>query len=192
MPRPPATPKSWPNRIMVEPGKLASPSGSADVLPEQTVAEPDYAARPSRRLEIAIAASALALSVTALLVSRAIPLRMGGGGIDPRWWPTLLSVLASALSALLVAMSLFGQAPARGEVEAAEPDGWTRMLLALALSALYVFAWSHLGYVGPTLVFNLVLLRIFGLRSWKALGVYSVVTTAFIYGLFHYLLRVPL
>jgi hypothetical protein len=66
------------------------------------------------------------------------------------------------------------------------------MLLALALSALYVFAWSHLGYVGPTLVFNLVLLRIFGLRSWKALGVYSVVTTAFIYGLFHYLLRVPL
>jgi hypothetical protein len=117
---------------------------------------------------------------------------MGGGGVDPKWWPTLLSVLAAGLSAILVGMSLFSSPMSRGEVEATEQDGWIRMLVALTLSAIYVFAWSTIGYVIPTLVFTAALLFVFGLRSWKGLVIFSTVTTGFIYGLFHYLLKVPL
>src|SRR5690606_31269956 len=128
-----------------------------------------HAAPPSRRLEIAIGAMALAFSLLALWLSRDITLRMGGGGIDPKWWPTVLSVVAAGLSAILVGMSLFAPPMSRGDVEASEKDGWVRMLAALALSALYVAAWSLAGYVVPTLVFTAVLLFVFGLRSWKGL-----------------------
>ena len=192
MPKLLVTPKFWPPKIMTEPQKLATSSGDNTMLPDETVVKLDYSAPSSQRLEIAIAVAALMLSVTALVLSRNIYLRMDSGGVDPKWWPTVLSILASALSALLVGMSLFGQATSRGELEASEKDGWIRMLLALTLSALYVFAWSRIGYVVPTVVFAVALLWVFGLRSWKGLAIFSVVTTAFIYGLFHYVLRVPL
>lgn len=192
MPKLLVTPKFWPPKIMTEPHKLATSSGDNTMLPDETVVKLDYSAPSSQRLEIAIAVAALILSVTALVLSRNIYLRMDSGGVDPKWWPTVLSILASALSALLVGMSLFGPAMSRGELEASEKDGWIRMLLALTLSALYVFAWSRIGYVVPTVVFVVALLWVFGLRSWKGLAIFSVVTTAFIYGLFHYVLRVPL
>jgi hypothetical protein len=177
---------------MTGPQTLATSSGDTTVLPDETVVELDYSAQPSRWLEIAIALAALMLSIIALVLSRTMYLRMGSGGVDPKWWPTLLSMLAGALSALLVGMSLFGPAMSRGELEASEQGGWVRMLLALTLSALYVFAWSSIGYVVPTVVFIAALLWVFGLRSWKGLAIFSVVTTAFIYGLFHLVLRVPL
>jgi hypothetical protein len=176
---------------MTEPQELSISSGDA-LSPDETVVEPDHSAQPSRRLEIVIAVAALVLSVTALLLSRNIQLRMGAGGIDPKWWPTLLSVFASVLSALLVGMSLFGLPMSRGDLEESERDGWIRMLVSLILCALYVFAWSHIGYVAPTLVFIAALLWVFGLRSWTGLAIFPVVTTALIYGLFHYVLRVPL
>jgi hypothetical protein len=177
---------------MTEPQTLATSSGDTNVLPDETVAELDYTARPSRRLEIIIAFAALILSVTALYLAQNIRLRMGGGGIDPKWWPSMLSIIASSLSGLLVAMSLFGPAMSRGELESSEQDGWVRMLLALALSALYIFCWWKIGYVIPTVVFLAALLWVFGLRSVKGLLLFPLVTTAFIYGLFHYALRVPL
>ena len=176
---------------MAELDQLAT--SSSGTLPlDETIAEPNYSAAPSRRLELVIAVTALALSLLALWLSRNIFLRMGSGGVDPKWWPTLLSVLAAGLSAILVGMSVFAPPMSRGEVEATEQDGWIRMLVALTLSAIYVFAWSAVGYVIPTLVFTAALLFVFGLRSWKGLVIFSTVTTGFIYGLFHYLLKVPL
>ncbi|WP_172122651.1 tripartite tricarboxylate transporter TctB family protein [Devosia sp. 919] len=176
---------------MAELEQLATSFGGTLPL-DETIAEPDYSAAPSRRLEIAIAVTALMLSLLALWLSRNIILRMGGGGVDPKWWPTLLSVLAAGLAAILVGMSFLAPPMSRGEVEATEKDGWIRMLVALTLSAIYVFAWSTIGYVIPTLVFTAALLFLFGLRSWKGLVIFSLATTAFIYGLFHYLLKVPL
>ena len=177
---------------MTEHDTLAAASGDTDVLPDDTTEGLDIAARPSRRLEIAVAVTALVLSVTALILSRAIHLRMGAGGIDAKWWPTVLSILAALLSAILLAMSMFGPAISRGELEAGHHDGRVRMLLALALSALYVMAWTSLGYIVPTLVYLAALLWVFGLRSWKGLVTFPLVTTTFIYGLFHFMLRVPL
>lgn len=177
---------------MTELDKLSASTGDTSVSPVETAAEPDFSARPSRPLEIFIAGTALVLSVIALVLSQNIYLRMGGGGLDPKWWPTLLSILCACLSAILVGMSLFGPAASRGELEAGHRDGWVRMLVALALSALYVFAWWQVGYVIPTAIYLFALLWVFGLRSWKGLVAYPVITTGFIYGLFHFMLRVPL
>lgn len=171
---------------------LATAPGDTSVLPGDAAGENDIAARPSRRLEIIIAVTALVLSVTALILSRNIHLRMDTGGLNPRWWPTVLSILATVLSSILIGMSMFGPAMSRGELESGHHDGWVRMALALALSALYVLAWGSIGYVIPTAVYLAALLWVFGLRSWKGLIAFPLVTTAFIYGLFHFMLRVPL
>lgn len=177
---------------MIEPQKLAATSGGTDVSPGEPAVEPDYYAKPSRALEIAIAVVALALSVTTLVLSRDIVLRMGGGGIDPKWWPTLLSCCGIALSLVLVLQAVLGTSLNRGELVAVERRGWMRMIVSLVLSAVYVFAWSRFGYVIPTVIFTGALLWVFGLRGWKGLIIFPVATTAFIYGLFHLLLRVPL
>lgn len=177
---------------MTELDKLTASTGDTLVSPVETAGEPDFSARPSRPLEIIIAVAALALSVLALVLSQNIRLRMGGGGLDPKWWPTLLSILSACLAAILVGMSLFGPAANRGDLEAGHRDGWVRMLIALALSALYVFAWWQFGYLIPTAIYLFALLWSFGLRSWKGLIAFPVITTGFIYGLFHFMLRVPL
>jgi hypothetical protein len=177
---------------MAEPDKLATESGDTMVSPDEWAADPDLAASPSRRLEIATALTALLLSIIALILSRGIYLRMGAGGLDPKWWPTLLSIVSAGLSALMIGLALFGPAQSRGDLESSHHDGWVRMLLALALSTLYALAWWWLGYVIPTIIYLFALLWVFGLRSWKGLIAFPLVTTAFIYGLFHFLLRVPL
>lgn len=177
---------------MSQPGKPAASSGDANVSPDETLGGHEHLAHPSRRLETVVAAVALALSVLALVLSRNIHLRMGAGGLDPKWWPTLLSLAAATLSAVLLAMALFGPAAARDDLESTHRDGWARMLVALALSVLYVFAWSRFGYVVPTLVYLLALLWLFGVRNAIALVLYPAITTAFIYGLFRLMLRVPL
>lgn len=177
---------------MIEPGTLAAAPGNTDVLPGEPVEDFAFAAKPSRRLEIVIAVTALVLSVIALLLSRNIYLRMGSGGLDPKWWPTLLSIMAAVLSSVLLGMSLLGPTASRGDLEATQSDGWKRMLSALTLSALYAFAWSMVGYVIPTVLYLVALLWVFGLRSWKGLIAFPLVTTALIYGLFHFMLRVPL
>ena len=171
-------------------------SGSDTIAEHADDGEPEaqryHAAVPSRRFEIVIAAVALALSLLALYLSRSIHLRMGAGGIDPKWWPTVLSIVAGSLSALLLSIALFGGPAERDDLESAHRAGLARTLIALALSALYVFAWSRFGYVVPTLAYLAALLWTFGARSPLALILYPALTTTFIYALFRMLLRVPL
>lgn len=149
-------------------------------------------AAPSRPLEIAVGGGALALSLAALWFSRSIRLRMGAGGLDPKWWPTLLSCLGCGLAVLLLARAFRGEPLGRGDLEAATPEGWARLIGALALSGLYVFAWSRLGYAAPTIAYAFGLLWLFGLRRPLPLILYPLLTTGFIYGVFRILLKAPL
>lgn len=172
--------------------KLGETSGGAEAPPDDAIVEYDNAAVPSRRMEIVIAAVALALSLLALVLSRNIYLRMGEGGLDPKWWPTVLSIGSSVLSAILLAVAMMGPVAERYDLESSQNDGWPRMLAALALSALYLVAWWQWGYIVPTLVYLFALLWLFKVRGWLPLILFPALTTAFIYGLFHLLLRVPL
>jgi hypothetical protein len=171
---------------------LSTSTGDSSLSPEAELNEPDFRAPPSRSLEIATASIALALSALAFYFAYNIELRMDPGGINARWWPSVLAISASVLSGILLVVSLTVKEIDRGDVEASNAKGWSRVLKALAVSSLYVFAWSQIGYFVPTLVYLVALLWIFGLRSLVAMGLYSLITTGFIYGLFHYMLRVPL
>src|SRR5690606_33203337 len=128
---------------------LETVPGDNSVLPGDADGENDIAARPPRRRVSIISAPARVMSGTALIRLSNGHLRMDTGGLNPRWWPTVLSILASVLSSILIGMSMFGPAMSRGELESGHHDGWVRMALALALSALYVLAWGSIGYVIP-------------------------------------------
>jgi hypothetical protein len=171
---------------------LKTGPGDSSLSPDANVDEPDFRAKPSRALEIWIASIALALSGLAFYLSYNIDLRMDPGGINARWWPGLLSILATVLSSILLIAALSLETIDRGDVEDSTSLGWSRMLKALALSSIYVFAWASIGYLLPTLIYLVGLLWIFGLRSRTGLIAFPLVTTLFIYGLFHYMLRVPL
>lgn len=177
---------------MTDRSKLRETSGGASAPPDDVILDDEYGAAPSRKMEIAIAVTGLALSVLTIVLSRNIELRMGGGGVDPRWWPTALSIAAAGLCAVMLVGALALPVAAREDLERAQSDGWGRVFAALALSSVYVFGWWRFGYVVPTLIYLFALLWVFDVRNRLSLVLFPVLTTAFIYGLFHFLLRIPL
>lgn len=153
---------------------------------------PELAATPSRRLEVSTAAVALALSVGGYVLAQAVELRTETGGVDPRWWPTLLSLLAAALSVALLLIAILRPPFDRSDLEVSSRQGWIRLGIALVCGILYIVLWQLAGYLVATPLFLAALLWVFGGRGWKTLILFPVLTTAFTYVLFHTLLKVPL
>lgn len=177
---------------MIELKQLHEASGGNNSPLDEAPAA-DHAAIPSKIMELAVGIIALGLSLLALYLSRNIHVRMGGGGIDAKWWPTTLSITACILSACILGQAIFKrQMEDRSDLLSSTLDGWKRVVASLTLMGLYIFGWSQLGYIVPTAIFLVALLWLYGVRRWKPLLFYPVLTTAFIYGLFHLLLRVPL
>lgn len=160
--------------------------------PSTTDFAPELAAAPSRRLEITTAAVALAASVGGFALAQSIELRTETGGVDPRWWPTLLSLVAGSLSIVLLVIAIFRPPFDRSDLEVSSRQGWVRLGAALVCGILYIVLWQLAGYLIATALFLAALLWVFGGRGWKTLILFPVLTTAFTYLLFHTLLKVPL
>lgn len=165
---------------------------SGGVSPSEPVQHDEGPAPASRWLEILIACCALALSLLALYLSRSIHLKMGGGGIDPKWWPTVLSCFALALSVGLCLKAVFGAKVPVRDCEAAHYYGWWRLVVTLGLGVVHILIWKQVGFIWPTPFYLFALLWLYGIRNWKPLILHPLLTTATIWVLFQYLLRVPL
>ena len=150
-------------------------------------------AKPSRRLERAIALTLVVLSVAGIVGSRVIAVRTETGGIDPRWWPTALCSLTLVL-ALVLTVVVYRKPPFdREDLEVSNRGGWYRLMWTIICSALYIVAWTlSKNFVAPSVIILVVLMWIYDGRGWKALVIYPVATVTFIYLLFHTLLKVPL
>jgi hypothetical protein len=188
----------------------AGPSGSADetLVPSLNVGisaeelalveemEREVAAlqaRPSRKLERGIAITLVVLSVIGILGSRAMEVRTETGGVDPRWWPTVMCGVSLALSLLLTVVSFTKPPFDREDLEVTNRGGWIRLMWTVILSALYIVVWTLTeNFVIPSVVLLVALMWIYDGRGWKALVIYPIATVAFIYLLFHTLLKVPL
>lgn len=153
---------------------------------------PDTIAQPSRRMEIVVAVVGLVVGLGGILLARGVELRAETGGIDPRWWPSVLSIGSAALAAALLVVALLRPPFDRSDLERVSDGGWRRLLLAAVIAAGYVAAWQLVGYLAATVVFLALLVWVFGGRGWKTLVLFPVLTTAFTYLLFHTLLKVPL
>ena len=124
----------------------------------------------SRRLFGPDAASGTALAATAAAYgyhARALPAGTG-------WFPL---ALALGLGALGLAILVRG---AR-ERESRQPS--VRPAALIALTAVYAWAWTKLGFLGPTLAFASAVAWWFGARGWRLLVVPALVT-AVVYAVF--------
>lgn len=150
-------------------------------------------AKPSRKLERLIAISLVVLSSGGIIASRLIAVRTETGGIDPRWWPTVICVLTLGLSLLLTVVSLTKPPFDREDLEVTNRGGWYRLMWTIIFSALYIVAWTlSENFVIPSVLLLVILMWTYDGRGWKALVIYPVVTVTGIYLLFHTLLKVPL
>lgn len=161
-------------------------------------------AAPSRPLEIAFAAVALAVAAGYLALATQIPLRReaAAGQIDARFWPMVIGVSAVAVTVLLLVIAITRPAPGREDVESIQPGGVVRVGATLAITVAFVALWSLgsiilFGYrieIFPVAAGLLMasLMLVYGHRRWLSLIVYSVVVTAFVYVVFGMLLRIPL
>jgi hypothetical protein len=148
--------------------------------------------RPSRRLEVACAVVALALSLGLLAAARGVDVRTETGGIDPRWWPQLLGMAGTALSVALLATALLRPPFPREDLMTATPTGLRRLVLTLLACAALVVVWPLVGFAPAALVFVVALTALFGGRGWRTLLLFPALLTGFLYVLFAVLLEVPL
>lgn len=179
-------------RRTASPGDSPGEAGGIPAVLHVGATDPEVVERPSRPLEIAVAAVALSLGILGYFLAQNLVLRTETGGIDPRWWPSVLSVSSMVLSMALLAVAVFRPPFDRSDLERATRAGWTKLAAALAIAIAYVALWQLLGYVISTALFLAALVFAFGGRRWPSLVVYPVVTTGFTYLLFHTLLKVPL
>jgi hypothetical protein len=120
------------------------------------------------------------------------------------YYPLLLSVSLAAASLLLLVKSLVrpGAATEAGneprgdaEREPATRPFTTRILpvlLGVAILAAYVVALALVGFIVSTPVMLVALLLAYGVRDWKIIASLSIGTTAVIFLIFYYALKVQL
>ena len=161
-------------------------------------------APPSRTLEIAFAAVALAITATYLFLSTQISLRAEAapGQMDARFWPLVIGTLGVSMAILLLVIAITRPPAGREDIEVRQPGGVVRVILTFAITVAYVVLWSVSSVVAfgyrlelfpiITALYLFVLMLLYGQRKWLGLIIFPVVTTAFIYVLFGILLRIPL
>jgi hypothetical protein len=158
-----------------------------------TPSDPDGVptAPASRRLEVGSALGALVFLGALAFLARRIELRAETGGIDPRWWPELLGTIGLVLGVALLIVSVSRPVP-RDDLEASTRSGLVRVAVIVAITAVYLVMWPVVGFLVATPVFLVAVTAVTGGRGWRALLLFPVLTTGFIYLLFQMLLEVPL
>jgi hypothetical protein len=170
------------------------------------VAESDeyQGATASRRIEIAFAVVALAVTAGYLALGTQIELRREAtpGQIDARFWPMVLGVTGVVVSIAILVIAITRPAPEREDIERIQRGGVLRVVVTLAISASFIALWSLgsvilFGYrieVFPiaTALLMAALMLLYGHRRWLSLIIYTVSVTVFVYVVFGMLLRIPL
>jgi putative tricarboxylic transport membrane protein len=103
------------------------------------------------------------------------------------FFPLLVGSGIVALSIILVFRGW------RGGGKAPQPYGdWQRPAIMVAGLAVYALILAPVGYILSTILIAMVTLRILGLKSWKVIGLSSVVLSVTVYFVFTRLLDVEL
>lgn len=145
---------------------------------------------PYRLRELIPVAAAIGLGITVLVLAGEVNDR--GGGIGPRFWPSMLAWGLIALGVLLVFTNVL-----RGIRPSDIPDDMTwwgigQMVLTGLVLIGYLLLFNVLQFWLITLVATFVLLVIYGIRSWKVLVFLPVIIGVILHVLFIVLLEVPL
>lgn len=140
-----------------------------------------------------VSCALVVLSVAGLVGSRLIDVPHDSGTIGPRWWPSVLSLIALALSVLLTAVTFTRPPIDRDDLDATTRSGWRQFVATAVLALLFVAAWKYaVSFLVPCALLLAALLWLYGTRRWKPLVFFPLGMTAAIFVLFQLLLKVPL
>jgi len=142
------------------------------------------------RSDIAVGAILLALAGYIFLTASALPF---GTARVPQtaFFPKTLAVLLEILSLVVVTQALAGtKAPfASNKIGS---DGWIRIGATLATLAGFALLLERLGFLLATFLLMICLLRAIEAQSWGKVIAVALATSLITYGLFAWLLGVPL
>lgn len=154
-------------------------------------AEEHTAAPPAPLMERAVAAVVVVLGLAMLYGARAIEVRNETGGIDPRWWPTVIAAGITAMGLWMMGNAIFTRI--ERTVDPAQPSGWVSMLATVGGLAVLVVAWQfHVPFLLLAPLFLIGTNWVYGLRRWTTLLLFPAVITALIFVIFRLVLKVAL
>ena len=105
------------------------------------------------------------------------------------FFPRIVALVMIAISALVVAGGLRGNEETAGK---ASRKGLIRTFAGIAAIASYALVIEPLGFIISTMLFNLIILALFGVRKPLTLMVLPPSVSLIIYWVFYKLLMVPL
>lgn len=149
----------------------------------------------SRRLEQAIAICLVVICLLGLYESQSIVLRnhVSSALLGPRWWPTVLCLISLTLASVLTAIAFIRLPFERDGIEKSTRTGWFRAAATIVIEGLFIAAWMASGnFYTPAFVMLLIMLWLYGLRSWKTLIAFPASMIIGIYLVFDLLLKVAL
>lgn len=152
----------------------------------------DSTAEVAPKMEIFAAGLVLSLGVLMLVGARGIAVRNETGGIDPRWWPTVIAA-GVILSGLWMLSNAMRKVSIEREVEVSRRTGWIQMMATVGGIAVVLFVWNlGISFVllGP--LFLAGLNWIYGLRKWTSLLLFPGIIAVLLYTVFQLVLKVPL
>ena len=106
----------------------------------------------------------------------------------------LFPILVSAIMAFASCATMWEgvKAPATDSIEMPSGDDRARLIKLVLLLCVYFFAIPWLGYSISSFVFCVLLIRLLSSVSWIRCALYAAIMTAAVYGVFIYLLKVPM
>jgi putative tricarboxylic transport membrane protein len=142
------------------------------------------------RSDIAVAAILLALAGYIFLAASALPF---GTARVPQtaFFPKTLAVLLAILSLVVLAQALAGKR-ATFDADKIGPAGWCRIGASLATLIGFALVLQPLGFLLSTFLLMVCLLRAIEAQSWGKVIAVALATSLLTYGLFAWLLGVPL
>ncbi len=142
------------------------------------------------RSDIAVAAILLALAGYIFLTASALPF---GTARVPQtaFFPMALAVLLAILSLVLLAQALAGT-KAPFDADKIGSAGWFRIVATLATLVGFALVLERLGFLLATFLLMICLLRAIEAQSWGKVIAVALATSLITYGLFAWLLGVPL
>jgi putative tricarboxylic transport membrane protein len=108
-------------------------------------------------------------------------------------FPLLIGIVIVALSFALLIQTLTGSNTPLGGVESFPKGADFRRVAFVTLALfLYAFLLNYIGYLVCTTGLMVALLRALGLKKWGAIALIAILTGVLSYGLFVFVLDVPL
>lgn len=130
----------------------------------------------------------LLVPIGLLLVSQGATFAELGGAFSPMFFPSVVLWCWILVAAIGVAVELI-----KGGAGAGIPAGrWVRIGLVAVAMALYVFAFTRLGFLISSILFAAATLIILDLKKPVLMVVYAVLMPLALFITFHYLLGLPL